>query len=84
MPLKKPQCVYVEWVDACTEVVGWASPSEVETVSRDADICQTIGWLIDKTKTWVAIAHTIDQGANVADPFKIPRGSIVKMRTIKV
>lgn len=76
--------VYVEWLDSGGHR-GWRNPDDMDLSPMH---CETLGWLVRKTKKTVTVAlNGVFDGTSCA-PFgefiTIPRVAITKMRRVKV
>jgi len=86
MSIKKPIIVKVDWIDSATNN-SWLSRQAIDNLLEDGLAeCQTVGFLVHKTKKMVSIAlsrATSDKFVPYADVMSIPRVSITKIKVLK-
>jgi hypothetical protein len=70
--------VYVEWLDA-SSVRGWNGLSENNGLVK----IRSVGFLVEKTKTFIAISTSHSVWNKCVDPLSIPRKLILKYRVLK-
>jgi hypothetical protein len=74
--MKKPRLVTVEWRDILG-TAGWEKPDEV-----NPPVITTIGYLIQKDKDVVKIAHTKDEKGAWSGVTAFPRGCVKSITNI--
>lgn len=78
---KSVKRVEIEWIDSCGRTGIWESLDELEPLVPFPAV--TIGYLLEKTKTHVTVAQTLNPEC-VARRFTIPLGCIKKIRRLYV
>ena len=74
--------VYLEWVDA-TSGNGWSPVTG--PADRTPAYMLSVGWLLEDTKSWITLTHTMDQSEEQANGFiTVPKGWIRKKKVIRV
>ena len=79
MKTKTIRIVEIEWVDSCSKDIVWEFKSDLESIVPLP--CVSIGYLLEKTKTYITIAQTLS-GQAVARRFTIPIGCVKKIRRV--
>lgn len=79
--MSQPKLVLVEWEDALHEF-GWLD----EFLKADPDhvICQTVGWLMVKTKKHIVVAQTISGDDSRAQTLQIPMGMVHSIKPLAI
>lgn len=77
--MAQPKLVLIEWEDAQHEF-GWldAFPKD----DPDHVMCQTVGWLMVKTKKHVVVAQTISGDDGIAQTLQIPMGMVHSIKPL--
>jgi len=70
--------VYVEWLDAAS-ARGWNGSK----AANGLILIRSVGFLIEKTKHFMAISTSQNQQDNCLDPLSIPRNAIKKYKVLK-
>ena len=85
MTARKDKIVLVEWLDACGgERRGWRPMKEVQ--AQEPAKCQSVGFLVRKTKTEVVVCpHLARLGDDVDGDAElaIPRSWVKKIKVLK-
>lgn len=79
--MKQP-IVEIEWLDSIGVPAVWEDAVEAEAGSLVPSIITTVGYLWESAENFVTVCQSMSP-AQVARRFSIPRGCIVKMRTIR-
>jgi len=72
--------VHVIWIDSHSRQ-GWTHEGEFKEFMQNDCIINTVGFLIDQNKRWIAVSPTISVGT-LADTMKIPKVAIIRMRQL--
>ena len=73
--------VYVRWSDS-SQLFGWLNVKRAD-VDGDICICESVGWLVKRTKKLIQLALNSsedDTGALVGQTISIPTENIKKIR----
>ena len=70
--MRKRPMIYVQWEDIQTLSGGW---KEGEMKIKPY-LCQTVGFLIKKTKQHLVLAHSLSPDGHYADITVIPQGTV--------
>ena len=76
----KNKLVIVNYQDPTT----WSSWQNPEDVIFTAAECVSIGWVMEDTKQKLVIFGAMNDLGQISDVTVIPKGCIIKIRTIKV
>ncbi len=77
---KKPRFVEVHWQDAIS-IATWVAADNLEKEARTPDIVSR-GWLLVENDRQIIIAGTISS-SEVGEVIGIPKGMLIKVRTLK-
>ena len=81
--MSKFPIVLVNWVDSSGDRDGWISTELALKQSTDeAMACQSAGFLIAETETFVVISDSTLQDHHVYCPMQIPKVAIVSIRVL--
>lgn len=80
----KVALVLVEWVDSRVPIARWAMLRDIVVDACQPAKCQTVGWLIKRTKDAVLIAQSFaDSASQVNGVITIATKAIVKIHKLK-
>lgn len=79
--MSQPKLVLVEWEDALHEF-GWLD--EFPKADPDHVMCQTVGWLMVKTKKHIVVAQTISGDDSLAQTLQIPMGMVHSIKPLVI
>jgi len=68
--------VNIKWIDSSTAPIGWEYRDEL--LPLKPAICETVGYVTEKTKQYITICSTISE-TQILGRITIPRKSILKM-----
>lgn len=79
--------VLVKWVDSSCDSAWRKTVLALESAVADTLKCETVGWLIAETDTYILVAasRTTDRGDDpeqVADTMQIPRGAVTAIHAL--
>ena len=77
----QPKCIYIEWYDIVVEDAGWQDIEGLEPL--EAELCKSIGFLLEVTDFHVTLTPTSAPGA-INTRITIPKGVIKQVHTIKI
>ncbi len=71
--------VKVDWWDSAS-LDGWVSVEYAETFAPSK--CETIGWIIKKTREYVTLVASKSDTVNYCQLFSIPRKCIISIKEL--
>ena len=77
--MSKKKIVLVNWLDTCSRDSRWVDPKERMVPVK----CQSVGFLLEKTKKHVALAALDSEDNMVNNLNTIPRGCVQSIRYLK-
>lgn len=78
--MKPLKIVKIKWIDSSTAPTGWEYRDELS--SLNPAICETVGYVTEKTKQYVTICSTVSE-AQILGRITIPRKSILKINKLR-
>lgn len=75
---KKLRKVHVRWLDSAATSTPWMD----DDTTLSLDECESVGYLVERTKTTVLIAQSRSSG-QWGNPLAIPRVAVTSMRTLE-
>lgn len=79
--MKKYRKVLVTWHDAVTKT-GWEEPADA-VVDHHTQECESIGYIIHRTKKDIVLAQTISQDGQINGRITIPLIWLRAIQTLK-
>lgn len=79
-----PEIILVKWIDSMA-TTGWdLYKSRLESLKDEHLEHTSVGYLIKKTKQWVALTHSVGIGIhNCSDTLQIPMCAVIKISYLK-
>ncbi len=79
-----PEVVMVKWVDSVGTTRWESIESRCEDLKDEHLEHTSVGYLVKKTKNWVALTHSVGIGLhNVDDTIQIPMRAVTKIKRLK-